>query len=111
MAKARTKKQAARKRPDPVTVAAALERARLKRMVQAKRDIARLVNELRRASDRSYNITLAWAQDIAEARGYELRPRKAGGATDEQMDSLAGQERRLDDEISRDGVYPGKAGQ
>jgi hypothetical protein len=60
-------------------VAAALERARHKRMIAAKRDIARLTNELRRAHLRAYDVTQAWATELLEGRGYEVRPRGVGG--------------------------------
>jgi hypothetical protein len=50
--------------------AAALERARLKRMIQAKRDIARLAGELERAMLRAYDATQLLATNILEGRGY-----------------------------------------
>jgi hypothetical protein len=81
MAKTRTVKAAKRGRPDPLMAAAARERARHKRMIAAKRDIARLTNELRRAHLRAYDVTQAWATELLEGRGYEVRPRVAGGDT------------------------------
>jgi hypothetical protein len=58
-------------------VAAALERARLKRMVHAKRDIARLANELERAMLRAYAATQELAINILDRRGYDVRLRMA----------------------------------
>lgn len=68
MAKAKVRKRAARKAPDSLTLAVALERARLKRMVQAKRDVARLTNELRRAMYRSDVALRQFALDVAKAQ-------------------------------------------
>jgi hypothetical protein len=77
MAKATARLKARRRRPDSVTIAAALERARLKRMVQAKRDIARLAKELKRVTVRAYELTSDYAIELLERRGYDIRPRIA----------------------------------
>lgn len=89
MAKTKARKKAARKRPDDLAIAVALERAKLKRLVQGKRDIARLVNELRRATLRSDVALVDLARDIAERSGEEQiddklpagEPRLAGTGT------------------------------
>jgi hypothetical protein len=69
MAKKTARVKTRKGRPDSVMLAAALERARLKRMIQAKRDIARLANELRRAMDRSDRACRDLAIDIVERQG------------------------------------------
>jgi hypothetical protein len=87
MAKATARPKARKGKPDKVTAAAALERARLKRMIQAKRDIARLAKELERAMIRAYDATQLLATNILEGRGYDVRPRMAaheiGGPADD----------------------------
>jgi hypothetical protein len=69
MAKKTARVKTRKGRPDSVMLAAALERARLKRMIQAKRDISRLANELRRAMDRSDRACRDLAIDIVERQG------------------------------------------
>ncbi len=64
MAKVTAKKRTARRKPDALAVAAALERAKLKRLVQAKRDVARLVNELARATKKADARVLQFALDV-----------------------------------------------
>jgi hypothetical protein len=71
MAKATARPKARKGKPDSVTAAAALERARLKRMIQAKRDIARLAKELERAMIRAYDATQALA--IEHSRATRIR--------------------------------------
>lgn len=73
MAKTTASRKRAARRPDAATIAANLERARLKRVVQAKRDIARLAVELRRQTTRAEGLLVELASDIASASGYEMR--------------------------------------
>lgn len=75
MARTRKADRNARRGRDAVMAAAALERARIRRMIQAKRDIARLSKELERAMIRAYDATQLLATNILERRGYDVRPR------------------------------------
>lgn len=75
MAKTAAKRKAARKRPDALTVAVALERARLKRLVVAKRDIARLANELSRVTARTRGRLVELAREIGADHGLVLGDR------------------------------------
>ena len=72
MTKTRPKRKAPVKLPDEVTAAAMLEKMRLKRLITAKRDIARLVRELRRASLQA-NIRLEdFALGVVRSSGWKL---------------------------------------
>jgi len=73
MAKTKATKRKAARRPDALTTATALERARLKRLVQAKRDIANLAGQLRRQTTRAEGLLVELASDIATGAGYEMR--------------------------------------
>jgi hypothetical protein len=72
VAKRAAKRKPARKRPDALTIAVALERARLKRLVVAKRDIARLANELSRVTARTRGKLVELAREIAADHGLAL---------------------------------------
>jgi hypothetical protein len=90
MAKKTGRVTARKRRPDPVTLAAALERARLKRMIQAKRDIARLANELTRTSQRARVMMIDLARRIIMAERFVVLTAEeharllAGAGGDEQ---------------------------
>lgn len=72
MAKTAARRKAKRPKPDALAIAAASERSKLRRLVQAKRDIANLVVRLRRANDRAHGTMVALANDIAKDHGYKL---------------------------------------
>jgi hypothetical protein len=90
MAKKTARVKARKGRPDPVMLAAALERARLKRMIQAKRDIARLGNELTRADRRARAMMINLARLIIMAERFVVLTAEeharllAGAGGDEQ---------------------------
>ncbi len=85
MHKRQTRKAAPRKRPDDLTIAVALERARLKRLVAAKRQVTRLASELRRVMDSSDRALRELAVVIAlrqvDATGADLARRSDEAAT------------------------------
>lgn len=70
MSKRPSTRRRARRQPNAVTIAAARERASLKRLVIAKRDVSRLVNELRRATDRAEQLTIAFAHETLRRHGF-----------------------------------------
>jgi hypothetical protein len=72
MAKTTGRGKRGRPRPDALTITAALERARLRRLVAAKRDIARLATQLRRVHDAADAKLLELARDIAKDHDAEL---------------------------------------
>jgi hypothetical protein len=74
MAKTTVKKKAPRPRSDALLDAAAKERRRLRTLVNAKREIARLALQLRGAQRRANAALLLLATDIVEAEGSRLLP-------------------------------------
>lgn len=78
MSKRQTSKRRVRRRPSDVAIAAALERAKLKRLIHAKREIARLVTELRRVSAHADDALYSFTRETAASLGFELRSRAAG---------------------------------
>lgn len=104
MVHARSKRKASARRPDALTIATALERARLRRAVQAKREIARRVVELRRAADRANRALLQLAMDVARQDGAEWTYPGKGIAPSRSMRADDTLRLHLDDKAARPGA-------
>jgi hypothetical protein len=88
MAKKPVRRKASARLPDEVTAAATLEKMRLRRLVAAKRDIARLVVQLRTASLKADMAVEDFALNVVQRRGWKLKAREDPAAQPEPAGAL-----------------------